>query len=118
MRANRHDVPYPTETTCIQKAFPQWSRVLAFLLQSRASVIDAGIHPRSRLVRDVNCGIEVRLVEKLAYTAHDFADEGVALGRSFMSWEGRNLENRDYDGVSVETEIDGERIKEGVSNRG
>ena len=31
-----------------------------------------------------------------------------------MLWRDRNLENRDYDGVSVEAEINDEKVKEGV----
>ena len=31
-----------------------------------------------------------------------------------MPWRDRNLENRDYDGVSVEAEINDERVKEEV----
>ena len=35
-----------------------------------------------------------------------------------MPWVDRNTENRDYDSASIETEIDGERFKEGVSGSG
>ena len=31
-----------------------------------------------------------------------------------MPWGDRSPENRDYDGVSVEVEIDDERVKEGM----
>jgi hypothetical protein len=68
-------------------------------------------------VCDFDCGIEASSLEKLAYTGHDFADKGVALSRSFISWGCRSPENRDYGGVWVEIEIDGKRIKEG-SGRG
>jgi len=40
------------------------------------------------------------------------------VSRFFILWGGRNLENIDYGGVSVEIEIDGERIKEKVGGRG
>jgi len=53
-----------------------------------------------------------------AYTSHDFADEGVALTRSFMSWGGRNLENRDYGGPLLGIVINGERVEEGVRGDG
>jgi len=33
------------------------------------------------------CHIAVCLLQKLAYTAYDFTDLGVALSRSFMPWE-------------------------------
>jgi len=35
-----------------------------------------------------------------------------------MAFGGRNPENRDYNGVSVDIEIDGERVKEGIIGRG
>ena len=61
-------------------------------------------------------GIEVRLLKELAYMGHDFAGVGVAPSQFLMLWEGPNLENRNYDGVSVE--INGERVKGRVSDRG
>lgn len=61
-----------------------------------------------------NRRFRVRLSEKFAYTGQDFADEGIVLSRSFVHWRNRNPENRNYDDVSVEIEIDGERVKEGV----
>ncbi len=64
-----------------------------------------------------NCGFEVRLLEKRAYTGHDFADEEVALGRSFVAWGDRNLENRYHNGVLVRIQINGERVKGGVIGR-
>jgi hypothetical protein len=47
-------------------------------------------------VCDFDCGVELRILEKLAHMGHNFANEVVALSRSFIAWGGYNLENRDY----------------------
>jgi hypothetical protein len=66
-------------------------------------------------VCDFDRGIELRILEKLAHAGHDFADEVVTLSRLFVSWRGRNPENRDDSGVSIKIEVDGERVRKGVS---
>ena len=64
-------------------------------------------------VCDLDRRTGVYLLQKFVYTAHDFADVEVALSQSLIPWGDRNPENRDYDHVWVQ--IDGERVKEGVS---
>ena len=66
--------------------------------------------------RNTDFGIVPRILGDPLHMGHNFADEGIALIRSFGSQEDHDLGNRYRDGVLAG--IDGERVEEGVGGRG
>jgi len=69
--ANRRDAPVRER---VYRRTSRGGRRFRSSCSSRwVSATDAGIQPRGRLD---GCGIEVRLLEKLVYTGHDFTDRG------------------------------------------